>query len=92
MYKIALELLSKNQVNLPHTSAGSDTWNRILIVLYTTVGAIGLLLLLIAGLRYTLAGGDANKISEAKRMIAYTLVGIVVISLAGAIVKGIISL
>lgn len=45
------------------------------------------LILVIAGLRYIVKSDDANSISETKRMIAYTLVGLVVIVVAGTIVE-----
>jgi hypothetical protein len=73
--------------NLPQVSSpGTNTINSGLAVVYEIVGALAFLLILIAALRYVLNSSDPNKISEAKRMIAYTLVGVAIVALAGTIV------
>jgi len=51
------------------------------------MGALALLMLIIAGLRYTISSGDATKVADAKRMITYTLVGLLVIALAATVVN-----
>ncbi len=84
---IAEQILTQDQVNLPNVSTNQDTIQKGLDVFYVLVGAIAFLLLIIAALRYTLAGGNADQVGEAKRMIIYTLVGLVVISLAATIVE-----
>ena len=78
--------MNQETVNhLPHTSA--NNLSSILNIVFSVMGALALLMLVVAGLRYVLAGGDANKVTEAKRQIAYTLVGLVVILLAAGIVN-----
>lgn len=72
---------------LPHTNADNHTIQAGLDVLYSIIGAIAVLLLVIAALRYMIAGGDANRVEESKRMIAYTLVGVAVVALAATIVE-----
>lgn len=71
--------------NLPDPKTGDFT--VILNFAFAFAGALAFLLLVIAGLRYTLSGGDAEKVAESKRMIIYTLVGLVVIGLAAGIVN-----
>lgn len=79
-------ILNQETVNhLPHTSA--NNLSSILNIVFSVMGALALFMLVIAGLRYVLAGGDSNKVTEAKRQIAYTLVGLVVILLAAGIVN-----
>lgn len=73
--------------SIPHTDANNHTIQAGLDVLYGIVGAIAVLLLVIAALRYMIAGGDANRVEESKRMIAYTLVGMAVVALAATIVE-----
>ena len=79
-------VLNKSQVNIPEPNANADTIKHALTVLYEIVGALAFLLILIAALRYVVNSTDPNKISESKRMIAYTLVGVAVIVLAATIV------
>ncbi|HVX58730.1 MAG TPA: hypothetical protein VG964_03275 [Candidatus Saccharimonadales bacterium] len=76
-----------NGGSVPHATADNNTIQTGLNVLYGIIGAVGVLLLVIAGLRYMLAGGDANRVEESKRMIAYTLVGMAVVALAATIVE-----
>jgi hypothetical protein len=72
---------------LPHVTADKGTLSSGLKIFYTIIGSVAVLLLVIAALRYVIAAGDANKISESKRMIAYTLVGLAVTALAATIVE-----
>jgi hypothetical protein len=82
-------LLDQQTVDhLPHSSA--DNFTKILNIVLGIMGALALLMLVIAGLRYTLSQGDATKVADAKRMIAYTLVGLVVIALAATVVNFVI--
>lgn len=74
--------------NLP--KAKDNILSVILTIVFVTVGAVALLMMVIGGLRYTIAGGDTNKIAEARRMIVYSLVGLVVIALAAIIVNFVI--
>ena len=51
------------------------------------MGALALLMLVIAGFRYTISGGDPTAVANAKRQITYVLVGLIVIALAATIVN-----
>jgi multisubunit Na+/H+ antiporter MnhB subunit len=55
------------------------------------MGALAFLMLIIAGLRYTISQGDPSKVADSKRMLMYTMVGLVVIALAGAIVNFVVN-
>jgi len=76
---------------VPHTQANNHTIQIGLNILYAVVGAIAIMLLVLAGLRYMTAAGDANRVEESKRMIAYTLVGVVVVALAALIVQAFVN-
>lgn len=72
--------------NLPQLSAGDKNIQNGLDVLYEIIGALAFLMIVIAALRYIVNADDPNKISEAKRMIVYTLVGLGIVVLAATIV------
>jgi len=74
-----------NGDSLPHTGAGSLT--KILNIVLGVLGALAFLMVVIGGFRYTIAGGDADSVAGARRMIIYSIVGLVVIALAGSIVN-----
>ena len=70
---------------LPHTSANNFT--QIMNIILGVMGALAFLMLVIAGFRYTISQGDATRVADSKRMIVYTLAGLVVIALAATIVN-----
>lgn len=84
----ALHLL--NLTNLPETPANDNTLQRFLTLTFIIIGAMSLMLLVIAGFRYTISGGDANKIADTKRAIIYTFVGLVVSASAVIIVNAVL--
>jgi len=55
-----------------------------LLAIIASVAAV--IVILIAGMMFITAGGDSSKISSAKNTITYTVVGLIVIFLARAIV------
>ena len=83
MYRILALLVDTNNLPNPKTS----DFTVILNFAFAFAGGLAFLLLVIAGLRYTLSGGNEEKVAESKRMIIYTLVGLVVIGLAASIVN-----
>lgn len=84
----ALHLL--DLTNLPQTKADNNTLQRFLTLTFVIIGAMSLMLLVIAGFRYTISGGDANKIADTKRAIIYTFVGVVVSASAVIIVNAVL--
>ena len=87
MIETIASILNKNDVNLPQANATPDTITHILNIVFSIMGALALLMLIIAGFRYTISQGDATKVADSRRMITYTLVGLVVIALAATIVN-----
>lgn len=73
--------------SLPHTQANQDTLNTVLNLLFVTIGGIALLMIVIAGFRLVISSDEPNKIAEARRMIIYAVVGLVLAGLAAAIVN-----
>lgn len=72
---------------LPHTKANSDNLTNIFNIVLGVVGALAFFMLVVAGFRYTISQGDSTKIADAKRMMIYSIVGLVVIALAATIVN-----
>jgi len=63
---------------------------RILTLTFIIIGAISLMLLVIAGFRYTISSGDPTKVADTKRAIIYTFVGLVVAASAAIIVNAVL--
>jgi hypothetical protein len=81
----ALQLIDSN--NLPKPSANRETLQDVLNIVFVIIGALAFLMLVIAGLRYVLSQGDANKVAEIKRQILFALAGLVVAAMAATIVN-----
>lgn len=81
----ALQLITPT--GLPQTSATQSTLNTILSDVFILLGAIAVLMVVIAGLRYIFARGDAEKVKQAKNMIQYSVIGLIISALAYSIVN-----
>ncbi len=56
------------------------------------VGAISVVMIIVAGIMYTISAGDAGKVTKAKNMLTYAVVGLVVAFIAFAIVNWVMTL
>ena len=81
------QIIDNNQTGLPEAQANQDTLNTMFTIGYVVIGALSFLVLVIAGLRYILAQGDPQKITESKNQIMYALIGLVIAALAAVIVN-----
>lgn len=72
---------------LPHAAANQQTITNVLNIVFVIVGALAFLMIVIAGFRYVLSGGESTKVAEARKMIIYAAVGLLVVALAAAIVN-----
>lgn len=85
LLSFAVTLLDNN-TKLPKTAADNSQLQRALTLTYIIVGAIALMLLVIAGFRWVISEGQPQQIAEARRMIIYIFVGVLVVALAATIV------
>lgn len=60
---------------------------NIVNVLLFILGAIAVIMIIIGGVRYTTANGEASSIKAAKDTILYAVIGLIVASMAYAIVN-----
>lgn len=56
-------------------------------VLLTAVGVISIIMIVVGGIMFALSSGDAGKVSKARNMVIYAVVGLVVALFAAAIVN-----
>lgn len=81
---------------LPNSDAkgdiAQDRLPDILQLVFAILGSIAFLILVISGLRYVLASGDPNRMSQAKQAILYAIIGLAValsaFSIVTFVVKG----
>jgi hypothetical protein len=75
------------ETNLPKVGSGSGQVQDILQILFAVVGALAVLMLVIAGFRFITAQGNSQEVSKAKATIVYALIGLVIVMVAQAIVS-----
>lgn len=73
------------------TSLSNSTIGGIMNTVYLVAGMIAVLIVVIAGLFYITANGDANQIAKAKNTILYAVIGLVVVMFAFIITQFVIS-
>ena len=61
--------------------------SRAIKLLLIVAGAAAVIVIIIAGFEYVFAGGDSNKINNAKNTILYALIGLVIVISAGALLN-----
>lgn len=86
---IAVGLVNKNSV--PNAQATPDTMTNVMNIVLAVLGALAFLMIVVAGFRYIVSEGEPEKIAEAKRMIIYSLVGLLIVALAATIVNFVIN-
>ena len=64
-----------------------DIIKNVINVLLFAAGIIAIIMIIIGGINYTLSAGDNAKVASAKNTVLYAVVGLVVASLAFAVVN-----
>lgn len=78
-------------LGLPTVSAEKGL-SSILNIVFTILGLLSVIFIIIGGVKYTLSGGDSAGIKSAKETITYAIVGLIVALLAFGIVNYVLHL
>lgn len=92
MKGVLLTLLAQidaGSVGVPQVPA-NDVVNGVLTTVYYVAGIACVIVIIIAGINYTLSNGDSSKVAQAKNMILYGIAGLLVIMFAFVITNFII--
>ena len=81
------KLLDDSKGAFPQPPTDKDQLTSIFNLIYITIGAIGVFLVVLSGFRYVMAQGDPQKIATAKNTLLYTLIGVVAVGGAVAVVQ-----
>ena len=63
----------------------------VINILSYIIGIVAVIMVIVAGFKYTKSGGDSNNVSSAKNTLIYALVGLAVAALAQALVHFVFS-
>jgi hypothetical protein len=66
------------EVNIPTGSAEALLANGLNIV-YFLAGAISVIVIIVAGIMYVTSSGDTGRVTKAKNLLTYSIVGLIVI-------------
>jgi len=83
----AQSIIDANEANLPQTPDDQATLDRVLTITFMTIGAIAVLMVIIGGLRYVAARGTPEKVTQARNIIFYSLIGLGLSLVAALIVQ-----
>lgn len=75
LHNLALDATKLPQVTL---DPGGSVMSSVLKFLFALIGAIAMLVIAIAGFRYTISRGDANSIKTSKETIIYAAIGLAI--------------
>ncbi len=62
---------------LPTTNASQVQLNQIMGIVYSLIGAIGVLMIVIAGIIMITSAGNPQRVASARKTIIYTVIGLV---------------
>lgn len=65
----------------------NTTLTAVINILSLVVGIIAVIMIIISGLKFITANGDAGNVKSARHALTYALVGVVVVALAQALVQ-----
>lgn len=71
---------------LPKPSADMTQLDMVLGIVFAILGAIAVLVIVLAGVKYIIARGEPREMAQARNMIIYALIGLAVCILAYSIV------
>lgn len=78
--------------NCGDKGAGINTVIRNVInLLSVAVGVAAVIMIIIAGMKYVISGGDTQAVAGAKHTIIYAVVGLIIVAMAQLIVKFVLS-
>ena len=59
----------------------------IVQILSVIAGVIAVIMIIVAGMKYTASGGDANKVASAKNALIFAIIGLVIVALSQFMVR-----
>ena len=88
-------IVDRNDICAPNAlqcnTVGASSIQTALQIAFGIAGAIAVIIIIIAGLRYTISSGNPQEASKAKNAILYAVIGLVVCILGVAIIRFVIT-
>jgi len=84
--KFAAGLLAGEDTGIPELDANIVVGNSFDLVFYL-LGGIAVIVIIVSGIMYITSVGDSGRVTKAKNMLTYAIVGLVVVVIAGIVVN-----
>lgn len=75
-----------NEFDVPKADLTNNSVGTILQIVFGVAGAVAVVVLLLASLKYVISRGDPGEVAKAKNAIIYAVIGLVVVASAFTIV------
>jgi len=82
--------IPSNSVDIPKVAAGQAQLDSLVNGAFMIAGVVAVLFIIIGGFRYVTSQGNSDAVRTAREMIIYSLVGLVIVIMAFAIVQVVI--
>lgn len=76
-----------DEFTVPRAEFGDTALATVLRVVFAIMGAIAVVVLLLASLKYVISRGEPGEVAKAKNAIIYAVIGLVIIAFAFSIVS-----
>lgn len=80
-------LAVSEEFNIPKGGLNQNAVDTIFNIVFGVMGAVALIVLLLASLKYVISRGDPGEVAKAKNAIIYAVIGLVVVASAFTIVS-----
>ena len=77
------------QAGIP-TMTGDELLRNGLNLTYFLAGVVAIITIIIAGIMYTTSSGDAGRVTKAKNLLVYAIVGLIIVLVAFAVTNFVI--
>lgn len=86
------QTINPNELKVPKDQLNSSTFGEILQFVLGIAGAIAVIVILLASLKYVTSQGNPQDTAQAKNTIIYAVIGLVIAAAAFAIVKFVVDI
>lgn len=92
LFSVAAQFIAQVDIStLPKVNADSDRLQVIFNLILSIMGTVGVLIVVLAGIRYMTSRGNPQETAKAKNAILFSIIGLIVIMLAFVIVNFVVS-
>ncbi len=84
---LASPVMAEGQITGTNLTELGTVLNRLITFLFGIVGGIAIILIVVGGIKYIIAGGDPKATQGAKQTIQFAILGLIIVLLAVVIVN-----